>query len=672
MKSISFQTSKVAAAVIGFGLATSLLLGVSTLSAQAASLTSGQVQSILGLLSSFGADQATINNVSAALTGTSATTVTASSHAYNTNLTVGSTGADVMALQGALGVSPATGYFGSITKAAVVNYQTAHGISGTGFVGPLTRASLNSGSSVTTTTTTTTTGGGSTVVTNTGVEGILTANLNSSPSSGQNVYVADQMDSLLGVKLQAQLSPITIQRVQLDLGNSTTFYTKYFQTLYLVSDTGQVLAQAALNSNTVTKQTSGSSNEYFLTFSGFNYTVPGDNSVHVLTVKGDLYSSIDSSLAGSAISVVIDANGIRGTDGAGIDQYAPSTGTISNSVTINKALSDQVQLQLSTDASTPLATQTVASQGSANNELDGQTALVFDLYAQKDWIQLDSMTAGVNGTTGSGTASATTAYLYAGSQQISSAAVTYPAGGSGMYGAAVFQNINYKIPNGTTQPFTIKLDIKNASTGSRTWYATVTSSYITAENSVGNTITTNLTGSATGNNVVVNLAGPVFTLVGTPTISTQTSSLQGNYSTTSALASFNVQIQALGGNVYFGTQSASTTFGFSIYAGGAASGFASSTYSGITAWNIPSSGVTTSGLPGTNVAFELQQNNTVQIPVTFSFQNRTTAGTFIATNSYAVGLDYVRWSPDGGSLHTTDTTFMAGQTAWRTPSVSLP
>src|SRR6185437_2528917 len=48
--------------------------------------------------------------------------------------------------QGYLSVSP-TGYFGSLTQAAVEQYQTAHGLEAVGNVGPLTRASLNGGSS---------------------------------------------------------------------------------------------------------------------------------------------------------------------------------------------------------------------------------------------------------------------------------------------------------------------------------------------------------------------------------------------------------------------------------------------------------------------------------------------------------------------------------------------
>ncbi len=36
-----------------------------------------------------------------------------------------------------------TGYFGPVTLAAVIQYQGAHGLPGTGYVGPLTTAELN-------------------------------------------------------------------------------------------------------------------------------------------------------------------------------------------------------------------------------------------------------------------------------------------------------------------------------------------------------------------------------------------------------------------------------------------------------------------------------------------------------------------------------------------------
>ncbi len=80
------------------------------------------------------------------------TITTVASAAINTNLTVGSTGADVVALQTTLvsggyltmpaGVS--MGYFGAATKAAVIKYQVANGITpAAGFVGSITRGALN-------------------------------------------------------------------------------------------------------------------------------------------------------------------------------------------------------------------------------------------------------------------------------------------------------------------------------------------------------------------------------------------------------------------------------------------------------------------------------------------------------------------------------------------------
>jgi peptidoglycan hydrolase-like protein with peptidoglycan-binding domain len=70
---------------------------------------------------------------------------------FATDLTVGSTGADVMELQkvlieaGYLKIAAPTGYFGPMTQAAVKLYQAAKGIQTTGYVGPLTRAALNQG-----------------------------------------------------------------------------------------------------------------------------------------------------------------------------------------------------------------------------------------------------------------------------------------------------------------------------------------------------------------------------------------------------------------------------------------------------------------------------------------------------------------------------------------------
>jgi peptidoglycan hydrolase-like protein with peptidoglycan-binding domain len=146
--------AKVAAVATGLAMATSML----ALAPMAhAALSSSQVQSILSLLSSFGADASTIANVQASLTGgTPVMTPPTSSYTFTRDLKVGSRGADVTALQQALmakGFSipaGATGYFGSQTVAAVIAWQKSAGVSpAVGYFGSLSRAAFGGGSMTT-------------------------------------------------------------------------------------------------------------------------------------------------------------------------------------------------------------------------------------------------------------------------------------------------------------------------------------------------------------------------------------------------------------------------------------------------------------------------------------------------------------------------------------------
>lgn len=83
---------------------------------------------------------------------TTSTTNTSGIYAYKfvNFLGVGSTGTDVTELQQRLTVEgiytgPISGYYGVLTQAAVKKYQGLHGLSQFGYVGPGTRAMLNSG-----------------------------------------------------------------------------------------------------------------------------------------------------------------------------------------------------------------------------------------------------------------------------------------------------------------------------------------------------------------------------------------------------------------------------------------------------------------------------------------------------------------------------------------------
>ncbi|MBI5045733.1 MAG: peptidoglycan-binding protein, partial [Candidatus Niyogibacteria bacterium] len=123
--------------------------------AYAASLTSAQISAIISLLQSFGADATTISSVSSALSGTPVVTpVTGGAYSFTKDLTVGSTGDDVKELQkylnsagyavAASGVGSAgneSTSFGSLTKSAVAKWQAANGLSpAAGYFGSLSRA----------------------------------------------------------------------------------------------------------------------------------------------------------------------------------------------------------------------------------------------------------------------------------------------------------------------------------------------------------------------------------------------------------------------------------------------------------------------------------------------------------------------------------------------------
>ena len=125
--------AKVAAVAAGLAMATSMLSLAPM--AHAAALTSSQVQAILSLLTSFGADASTIANVQASLTGSTpvSTTPSTSACSFTRDLTIGSTGADVTCLQNALRAggymsANATGYFGALTQAGVVAWQQSAGV----------------------------------------------------------------------------------------------------------------------------------------------------------------------------------------------------------------------------------------------------------------------------------------------------------------------------------------------------------------------------------------------------------------------------------------------------------------------------------------------------------------------------------------------------------------
>lgn len=230
------MSKKLLSAGVMLALVATVLVGVGAVTASAQSVTCANIGTFLTLMGITDASKIAAANVAM---GCSAA-APAGAYTFTRNLSIGSTGADVTALQTKLGVTPATGYYGSITAAAVSAYQVANGIAnpGTGTVGPLTLAKLNAGVAVTptvpgcaagalfsaTTGASCTTGAGaSTPVTGlTGNAGDITVT-SLSTYSGEDVVAGDNDVKVLGLEVEADDgSDVAITSMKVELKQTVT------------------------------------------------------------------------------------------------------------------------------------------------------------------------------------------------------------------------------------------------------------------------------------------------------------------------------------------------------------------------------------------------------------------------------------------------------------------
>ena len=185
--------AKIVASAAGSALVAMSFAGaLPVVHAQTTTLSASQISALEAQIASLQAQ------LSAATGGTSMS----ASVTFTRDLTIGSTGSDVTALQTwliAKGYSipaGATGYFGSETRAALAAYQAANGISpDAGYFGPITRAKVNSAGGTTTTTGGTTTTTGSTTLSGGEGTSATSRRLAQAPLSSDRVLTRTSMAS---------------------------------------------------------------------------------------------------------------------------------------------------------------------------------------------------------------------------------------------------------------------------------------------------------------------------------------------------------------------------------------------------------------------------------------------------------------------------------------------
>ncbi|MDB5265304.1 MAG: baaA1 [Parcubacteria group bacterium] len=525
--------AKFASVVAGLGL-----VAMAIAPAAQADTTSALQAQIASLL-------AQISSLQAQLGGSQTTTT---SMMFTTDLTVGSTGASVTALQnwliskGFTIAAGATGTFGPQTKAALAAYQAANGISpAAGYFGPVTRAKVNA--SAGTTTGGTTTGGTTSTGPLSGGEG----SIDNFKTIGALNTTLNQADSqqVLGFEFKADGSDLAVDRVNFDIVNTGSTGTirpwGVFQTATLMNGNTTVGTVDLTNANNYSQDGTGANGnqQYRISFSGLKDVVKMGNTVdYTLTLSTQ--NAISTTNAGGVYSVTLQSQAVRATDAAGIQQYAPSN-AIPATVTVGSGTSGSAVL--STGSDNP---QTTTVQGDTQNATTGITLNTFTIQAKNSDLMLYSLPVQLATSSGAVLPNMIRSLkLYQGSTLLDTETPTNMAGAA----TTTFQNLNFKLAAGTTNSFKIVADINridgiNFAEGSSVT-VTVPSYGADIENG-SNRVTP--TGAASGNPITFRSLG--LAVDSAPTTSTSASQV-GTTGTQQGSFMYTFNVTSFGQDIFF-------------------------------------------------------------------------------------------------------------------------
>ena len=367
--------AKVAAVVAGLGL---VAMSFASFAPAKADTTSDLQAQLTALLAQVASLQAQLGQSQGA------------SVTFTRDLTIGSTGADVTALQnwligkGNAIPAGATGYFGAQTQAALAAWQAANGVSpAAGYFGPITRAKVNAMAG---TSTGGSTGSGSTVGLSGGEADLTNYNLVSEEGSfsegDTNVKVATAEFDVAGGDVNVQRADLEVQAAH----SSATADVKPWKYIDSVSvwDGSKKLAtvdassqDAWDDSDTSTDFNSSGAKRYKISITGINDVVKEGDTAN-LTFSVNAQDTIDDANTDQSFDIRVPDNGIRAVDAAGIQQY---TGDDTDTVGVDLDAAQNGNLTIKEDSSDPEAGTLVADD---TNTSDNFTVFAFDVKNSDD------------------------------------------------------------------------------------------------------------------------------------------------------------------------------------------------------------------------------------------------------------------------------------------------
>lgn len=316
---------------------------------------------------------------------------------FTTDLTLGSNSEAVRALQVYLNnkgyvVATAgpgskgneTTYFGGLTRAALAKFQLAMGISpAAGYFGPITRARVNADC---------TTGGGSTNP-GTGTSTSTTSTSNNGALKGGEADLSNfdlrQEESsgnegedeveVLTAEFDVEDGDVRVERIEVFVtSTSSTLETdpwNFFDTVYILDADGDEIASMDVDSRDDWDEEDD--DEFSLDVTDLDYVVREDDMAE-LTVAFDIASTIDSDDQNQEFNFSIPEEGIRAVDSEGIDHFI---GDDTESVDFTFGAEENGDLNIQSSTADPDSAILVADE---DDESDEYTVFAFEIENDED------------------------------------------------------------------------------------------------------------------------------------------------------------------------------------------------------------------------------------------------------------------------------------------------
>lgn len=597
---------------------------------------------------------------------------------FNTDLSQGMTSNDVknlqivlnknastrVALSGAGSSGSETTYFGSLTFAAVKNYQASKSIINTGYVGPLTRAALNASYCVALPTTTTTT-----VAPVTGLPAGCTSTAGFSPTTGVScsstvtaaiegnltvaqyplpasntviVYGGDVNREIVAYRLRATNSDIRVKRFLLQFAIAADFPWRDLSTISIWDGT-TLLKEVAVNATNFSETTFATT--YTMTLDGLDVLVAKDTE-KVLSVKA---SALAVPQYIGAMTVLIPANGVRGVDANGLNIYGP--GGALGAVQFTTAAAQPPTITVTAATDNPVAGNFVGNL-TAVTRVD-----LLKINVKAEGVSMTFKGGSINVITNTGNSAMSTVELYDGATLLAATATSTAAPAT-----HALTTYTLVVPAGTTKVLTFKGVVPaNTTAADQVSINLPATTGLTGVDSNGAARNNGATGGVVGAILTHYLIAPTFALNSASVLRSDSST-----TTTNDVGDFaiGIKVTANGGDIFLPT-AAHASHG----AGLAIEGFLNVINPG-----TGTIGATTSYWSCDSVAIEDAVANVWRIPsgATSVCTVNLHALNTIAAGYYNVSIGNITWDTTAAGLITASGIDQnTGLTALKAPATSL-